>query len=143
MADIIGILSKDTTLGYKIGTDSTYTILEGLVSVPALGSEPSQIDVTNLSSANKAYIKGLQDTSSLSFGFIYQQYDKTAGSNFKTLRDLAEEDSVDWEITLPDGVSFTFSGQCSCWTDEIPVDDALKMTLSITIGTDIEVNFPT
>lgn len=93
---------------------SGYTLIPGIKSTPDFNSEPSQLEVTDLSDTTyKRYIPGLKDTSgSSTFGANLTAAFKTAWS---TLCDAANEaqaagKSTWFEICIPNFDSFYFSG---------------------------------
>ena len=141
-----GVLSKGTKLSYKKASEQTFTDLKYMYSVPDLGSEPNQIDITTFDDNMHTYMPGLQDVGgSMSFGFIYDAYDTTDhDQNFKLLKDLeAEVDVITWKITLPDEVTFTFTGRCSAYISGYETDARIDATLSISPATSFVVAYPT
>ena len=48
-----GLLTKDTALSMKSGSESAFAEIEGLQAVPEIGGDPEQVDVTTLKDANK------------------------------------------------------------------------------------------
>ena len=51
----LAVRTNGATLSYKKKSESTYTVLEGLQSIPEIGSEPEKIECTVLTSKNKLY----------------------------------------------------------------------------------------
>lgn len=128
-ADVAGVLSKGTKLEFK-GTGTDYTELVGLKSVPELGSEPEQVDVTHLGSAKKVNIQGLQDPGTLEFPFVFKE------GNFDVARALDDGKEHDFKITFPTvgNITYTFKGQVSIKFDSTEVNNALGFTLSVTVS---------
>lgn len=125
-----GLLSKDTTLGMKAtGGSGTFTLIPGLQSVPEIGGDPEQVDVTTLADANKKYIAGIQDMSSLEFTFLYDN------ATFKTLKDAQLSGAEkDFEITYPDRSTCTFTGGLTVKMGGAEVNGAFQMTLAVTVS---------
>lgn len=136
----MAILSKGMKLGYKTGTASSYTNLTGLQTVPALGGSKDKVDVTTLADGSYKYIAGIKSFDDLEFTFIY---DKDVYSIFTTpTTGLENLSSVDWEVEFPDGVKFDFSGACSVAVQGGEVNGAITFTLTIVLGSDITVTYP-
>lgn len=69
----------NTSMTYlKVYEGSAYTDLFPVKSTPDLGSAPSKLETTDLSSTRKEYIQGLQDSDDLEFtcNYIKANYDK-------------------------------------------------------------------
>ena len=125
--EFAGLLSKGTVLAYKKGEELTE--IAGVKSVPAIGSDPEKVDVTDLQSDKKKYIKGLQDVDNLEFSVVYK------GKNFadyKTLVDAGEE--VDWVITYPDGMKVEFRGEPDVKLDGVEVNAAIGFSIVIVVS---------
>jgi hypothetical protein len=60
---------------------------------------------------------------SLAFKFLYDK------EQFMELN--GESGNLGWKVTLPDGMSCTFTGPCSVKLDSVGVNAALTYTLSI------------
>ena len=145
-----GILSKGIKLGYKSGTGSTYTEIANVQSIPSLGGEPEQVDVTCLADANYKYIPGIINFGELEFGLLFDNSEST--SNFRVLKGLETAGTdADWEVEFPDaitsttghGTQFHFSGQCVASTDEAAVNGALTFRLRIFLSSNLTVVDPT
>ena len=63
------------------------------------------------------------------------------GAEFKKLRDLAEAGEQEIQITLPDGVVISFTGDVSVAIGELSVGEAVQFTMAVTPKTDIAFNF--
>ena len=126
----MAILSKGMELSHSSTSTGTYTALAGLTSVPSLGGSREQVDVTTLADGSYKYIAGLTSYEDLTFNFIY---DKTV---YHTLQGLTGVQY--WKVTFPDGVYFTFSGECSIAVDGGEVNAAVTMTLTVVLNSDIE-----
>ena len=126
----MAILSKGMELSHSTTSAGTFTALTGLKSVPSLGGTKEQVDVTTLADSSYKYIAGLTSYENLTFSFIY---DKTVYSTLSGLSGVQY-----WKVTFPDGVYFTFSGECSVAVDGGEVNAAVTMTLTIVLNSDIE-----
>lgn len=126
-----GILSKGTTLSYKLATGE-FIELTNLQEIPELGNGAREkIETTTLASENKEYIAGLGDSGQdLAFKFLYEK------AQFTTLNGIDERCS--WKVELPDGVAATFEGTPSVKFDGASPNGALTYTLAITVETSIE-----
>jgi len=124
-----GILSKNAKISYKTNGASTFTVVPDVQSISEIGGDMETVEVTTLADARKRYIKGLPDSGTLEVKALYS---KTA---FTTLNALTSE--LDWKVELPETLSITFRGECSVKIDEITVGEAMTMTLSIAISSDL------
>lgn len=123
-----GLLSKDTKLGMKT-TGSTFKDLEGLQSVPEIGGDPEQVDVTTLVDATKKYIAGIQDMDSLEFTFLY---DNAVFKELKAVQTSGKE--ADFKITYPDGSTCTFKGGVTIKMGGAEINGAFQFTLAVTVS---------
>lgn len=123
-----GLLSKNTKLGMKT-TGSTFKDLEGLQSVPEIGGDPEQVDVTTLVDATKKYIAGIQDMDSLEFTFLY---DNTVFKELKAVQTSGKE--ADFKITYPDGSTCTFKGGVTVKMGGAEINGAFQFTLAVTVS---------
>lgn len=136
-----GILSKDTKLSAKAGSESQFVELPLLMEVPEIGGTPEKVDVTTLADASKKYIDGVKDYGDLAFKFLYEN---TQGSAFRTLRGYEDAGTVaEYKVELPDGTGFAFSGQVSVKLDSAAVNAALTFTATISLNSDMVVTNPT
>lgn len=122
-----GLLSKDTKLGMKVGTN--YETLSGLQSVPEIGGDPEQVDVTTLADATKKYISGIQDMDSLEFTFLY---DNATFKKLKAVQSSGKE--VEFQITYPDDSTCTFKGGVTVKMGGAEVNGAFQFTLTVTVS---------
>ena len=125
----MAILSKGMKLSHSDTSEGVFTDIAGLKSVPALGGSKEKVDVTTLADSSYVYIAGLKSYEDLEFGFIY---DKEV---FNTLNSLSGTQY--WKVTFPDGVVFSFSGECSVAVQGGEVNGAIMMNLKIVLNSDI------
>lgn len=125
-----GILTKGITLSYAID-GSTYTELTNLQEIPEIGNgAPEKVEVTVLTDDVKKYIAGLGDSGQdLAFKFLYEK------AQFTTLTGI--EESVNWKVTMPDGVAATFTGKPSVKFDSASPNNAVTYTLTVTVESEI------
>lgn len=137
-----GLLSKDITLGYdSTGAGSSYTDLPLLMEVPEMGGTPEKVDVTVLSDSVKKYIDGIRDYGDLSFKFLYDNTSET--SSYRVLKRLeGAKEPTKFQVALPDGTKFSFSGFVSVKMDSAAVNAALTFTANISLNSDVEVTNP-
>lgn len=137
-----GLLSKDITLGYdSTGAGSSYTDLPLLMKIPDLGGTSEKVDVTVLSDSVHKYIDGIKDYGDLAFTFLYDNSDAT--SSYRVLKGLeGAATPTKFQVGLPDGTKFTFSGFVSVTLVGAGVNAALTFTLTIALNSDIEVTNP-
>lgn len=124
-----GLLSKDTTLKMKASGGSSFEVLQGLQSVPEIGGDPEQVDVTTLADGTKKYIAGIQDMDSLEFTFLY---DNRIFSKLKAVQTSGKE--ADFEIVYPDNSKCTFKGGVTVKMGGAEVNGAFQFTLSVTVS---------
>lgn len=124
-----GLLTKDTALSMKSGSESAFTEIEGLQAVPEIGGDPEQVDVTTLKDANKKYISGIQDMDSLEFTFLY---DKAVFTKLKAVQTSGKE--AKFELSYPDGAKCTFTGGVTVKMGSGEVNGAYQFTLSVTVS---------
>lgn len=119
----MAVISKGITLSYKTG-DGTYTELTNLQEIPELGGDTEAIEITTLADGAHVYTNGLKNYGdSLAFKFLYEE------AQFIALNGL--EGSHDWMVSLPDGLTCSFSGSCSVKLDGAGIAAAITYTLAV------------
>lgn len=118
-------ISKGIKLSYKTTAgEGTYTPLTNLQEIPDLGGESEAVEITTLEDVAHMYTDGLLNYGdSLAFVFLY------ATEQFTTLAAL--EGETEWQVTLPDTTTCSFSGTSSVKLDGVGTNSALTYTLSI------------
>lgn len=113
--------------------------LTGLLSTPDLSQgEPEKIEVTTLGDHAKRYINGLKDIGdSLEFEFNYES-DKE--SSYYKLKAVPADQTKEFAIVLPDGLSFGFEAYVSVRLAAAAVGEQLKFTLGLTPAGEITVD---
>ena len=134
----MGVLSKGITLAYG----AIPTVLADLQEIPDIGASIEKVEITTLDDGNRRYIKGIDDYGDLEFVFLYKN--ESATDSFPTLEGIAATDDEElWQVTLPDGTTFDFSGYSEVRINSVGVNEALTFTLSIALNSDIVITHPT
>ena len=137
-----GILSKDIKLSYKTTAEGTYTQIHNLQESPDIGGAANQVDVTTLENESYVYINGLRENAEMTFVFLYDNSGTT--SNYRIAHGLETAgDRVFWQVELPDGTKFQFTGQCSTTIVGQAVNSAIQFNLTINRDSDITIVDPT
>lgn len=119
----MAVISKGITLSYKTG-DGSFVALTNLQEIPELGGTAESIEITTLADAAHMYTDGIKNYGdSLAFKFLYDE------AQFITLNGLTGSNG--WMVSLPDGLTCTFSGTGSVKLDGVGVNAALTYTLAI------------
>lgn len=120
----MAVLSKGITLSYRVGEAAEYTELTNLQEIPELGGTAESVEITCLADAAHMYMDGILNYGdNLPFKFLY------AKEQFELLNEL--EGSTGWQVELPDGLTFSFTGTSSVKLDGVGVNAALTYTLAI------------
>lgn len=130
------MLANKSTL--KLGDE----ILEGLMEIPEIGSEPEKVEVTCLADNVKKYENGVGDAGEMAFVFKYEN--TSATSSYRKLRKLQETDGTgEFVLTFADGTSFTFSAKVSVRLSGGGVNSHITFTCTMALQSDIVVKDPT
>lgn len=114
----MAVISKGITLTLN------EEVLTNLQEIPELGGESEAIEITVLSDAAHMYTDGILNYGdSLAFVFLYEK------EQFLMLSAL--EGSQEFKVTLPDGVTCSFTGTTSVKLAGAGVNVALTYTLSV------------
>ena len=128
----MAISTANTILSFS-SDGSSYTKLVDIVSYPDLGGTPSKIDTTDLSQTQfKTSILGLQELPDLTFEC---NYDEEAYA-----RIIAMTDTYKFKLSFgASGVDgeFTWDGQVRIYANGGGVDEARKMTVTLSASTPI------
>lgn len=135
------MLANGITLGMKKGSESTYTVLEGLKEVPELGVDPEKVDNSALSDSVKRNEIGIGSAGDMAYKFRWDN--KSANNSYRKLRAVADSlDTVSFEEAFPDGTKFHFDAQCSVKVGGGGVNAAIEFTLTLGLQSDIVVVDP-
>lgn len=136
------MISKDTFLTFKRVGDEEAIIATGLIDVPAMAGERNMIDITTLADDSLKYTPGLKDPGDLPMVFLYEN--KSENSPYRVFRKAGDANEViDFELTLPDGTKFAYSGIPTVTIDDITVNDRITFTCKVALKSDITVTDPT
>lgn len=136
------MISKDTFLTFKRVGDEEAIIATGLIDVPAMAGERNMIDITTLADDSLKYTPGLKDPGDLPMVFLYEN--KSENSPYRVFRKAGDANEViDFELTLPDGTKFAYSGIPTVTIDDITVNDRITFTCKVALKSDIKVTDPT
>ena len=114
----------------EMSTDGTaFTEVAGIKTIPDIGADPENIDVTSLADDKKKNVPGIENTSTLAFAVVYK------GDNFKTaLAHAGDHKQYKWKVTYPDGMTATFTGSYTIKMGNVAVNGALDFTISIVVS---------
>lgn len=126
-----GILTKGITLSYG-ASEGALTALTNLMEIPEIGNGAKEkIETTTLADNVKTYIAGLGDSGQdLGFKFLYEK------EQFETL--MAINTTQNWKVSMPDGISASFTGTPSVKFDAASPNSALTYTLTVLVESEIE-----
>ena len=135
----VGLLSKGITLSYK--KEAAFVELLDLQEIPDLGGSVDNVEVTTLADGTKRYIRGIKDYGDLEFTFLYDN--TTATSSYRVLKGLEDAGTVtEFQVEIPDGTTFAFSGQVMTSISGVGVGDAMTFTANITLNTEMTITNP-
>ena len=130
------ISTAKTYLFYNT-TGATFVKLTDIIDYPDLGSAPAKIDTTDLSATKmKTFINGLQEAPDMTFT---ANYDKTVYATIKGLEGTSKKYQVHFGTDGVDG-KFEWTGQVTVWATGAGVDEARRMTIQISVETQITVS---
>lgn len=134
----MAVISKGIKLSYKGGETATLKELSNLYEIPELGGDVDKIEVTTLMDSAHTYVNGIRNYGdTIAFKFYYEKV------QFTELNGLVDENDnpivCEWEVELPDGVKYTFSGAPSVKLDGVSYNAALTYTLNIAPTTAMSV----
>lgn len=96
--------SAGTTLGYKIGAATVFTLLSQVIDLDLSGITVAPIPTTKLASTVKTYIPSIPDPGEVTFSV----YDVAGDATVAQLRTLIGTPAVvSWQVMAPDGTSST------------------------------------
>jgi len=142
--NVVGISSYQTYLMQGTGTAGslTWSKIIDIKEFPDLGGENERLEVTTLSDPQRLYIKGLQDTESMSITANYTP------ENFGAIKALAGQTlnlaiwfgaNTSGSTDTPDGSfgKFEFQGEIDCYVKGAGVNEVVDMNISIIPSTTI------
>ena len=115
---------------------STFTKLMDITSYPDMGSAPTKIDTTDLSATKmKTFINGLQEAPDLTFE---ANYDEAVYTTIAAIAGLKDTFQLHFGTAGVDG-KFQWQGTPSIWVNGGGVDEVRKMTVQISVESEITV----
>ena len=137
-----GLLTNNSSVSFKVGTTSSPTdAIPGLQSIPSLGGDIEQIDITCLSDESFHYMNGLRNYGDLEFTFLYipksEMGQSATKSNYEKAKDYEDGTSKYIDITIGDGTVFHLVGTVGVSLNEAGVNEAFTFTVKIGLSADI------
>lgn len=130
-------------LSYSSTAEGTYTNLYGITSVPDLGGDPEQIDVTTIYDSKRKNIPGVEANDNLEFNGLRGKFGPpNAAANalvdeYAALSAMPANTAKYWKLTYPDGSSHSWGAYPRVRQNGFGVNEALGYTLTLTVITDI------
>ena len=120
--------SAGSKLEYSTDSGTTWNQIIGLVSIPAIGAAPNQIDTTSLDNmVYETFVYGLMPAPQLEFPFHME--DPSATANINTVLSLVGQPAMQWKITKSNGITHTYSSVVKVSYDELGVDEIANFTM--------------
>lgn len=108
-----------------------FTDIANVTSISGPTLAASDIEVTDLSSAAKEFLQGLEDPSVVTLTCYYA----SANTQHQTMRDRVGSNTADnYRITLSDASTISFSARVNEFSLDLGVDAAVGMSLSLKIS---------
>ncbi|MFT8836858.1 phage tail tube protein [Liquorilactobacillus satsumensis] len=124
-----GLAGTGSKLEMSSDGGTTFNEVASIKTIPDIGADPENIDVTSLADTKKKNVPGIQNTSTLAFAVVYK------GDNFKTaLKNAGDHKQYKWKVTYPDGMTATFTGSYTIKMGNVAVNGALDFTISIVVS---------
>lgn len=117
--------------------------MEAAYDFSQIGGEPSQIDTTTLKDKVRTHILGVQEQDNWTVNYYYKSGD--ADNDYKRLRALqdAKTKAVPVEISFPDGMRFTNSGEISTYIQGKGVNEAIAAVAVVALDDEWTPVYPT
>lgn len=133
------MLANGATLGVKTTSSaSAYTNLPGLKEIPELGVDPEKVDNTTLTDTTIQYEMGIGDPGDMEY--VFKWVNSAATDAWRILKPLEGTGTAyEFQETLADGTTSTFSGQVSLKRGGGGVNDPLEFTLAIALQSAIVI----
>lgn len=110
------------------GNPELFSQIPKLTDMGKVGGSRKLIDVTDLDSSAREYTKGIEDGAEVTLEFIYDDSDPQQ----EILRlDKAGEDARNFRVVLSTGTRFDFSAHVVGWDVGGPIDDIVKLTVTL------------
>lgn len=136
------MLANGIILGFKKPGQTTYTELEGLKTVPDMGSSPELVENTPLKATSKRYEVGIGDPGTMEYTFVYDG--NTKDSTYRILRPYADKhQKLEFQETWTDGTEFRYTAiPALSFTRGGGTNTVIDLKVTMAISSDIEVNDP-
>lgn len=119
MSERIAISDVGTILFAKIGEDLEFTEFLRVTAVPATGSAPESLDVTELASPKEQRIKGRETQPDMEFDYNY------TAENFAKAKTAVTGDIESFLIIYGDGAGVQIDGEATTWVDSVGRNSAV------------------
>ena len=116
-------------IGYKLGTDTTYTNMPKLKSIPAFASKPEKIDTTTLEDEVKTSINGIGDPGDVAFEFNYDI------DLFISYLSTLDGNEADFQVEFSDGTLVDFKAIPTFGTSEGDVNKLVTFKMECSLRT--------
>jgi len=135
----IGIL-----LSYATSESGSYINLYSITSIPELGGDNEQIDVTTIFDSKRANMPGVESSDDLTFAGNRGKYgapdaqESALVDEYAALEALDEKTALYWKLTYPDGSSHKWSAYPKVRQAAVEVNSAVGYNLTLTTNSKIE-----
>lgn len=129
------ITSQGTTVAVGDGASpEVFTTIPNVRAGTGPEKTANDIDVSDLSSAAREFIQGLEDNGTVSLEGFWD----SAQTTHQNLRDDAGSNTArNYKITFSDMSSITFSARVSNWNLDFSVDEAVGMSATLKVSGDL------
>lgn len=135
-------ISAGSKLEYSVTKSGSFTKINGLLSIPAIGGAPNKVDTTSLDNLKyETNVNGLMPAPELEFQFNME--DPQAGANINIIDGLADGTEYFWKITASNGITHEYKSAVTYSFDETPTGDIFKFTMYHAPVEEIETTIPT
>ena len=138
------IANMGALMGYSTTGAGEYTNLYSITSVPDLGGDNEQIDVTTIYDSKRVNMPGVESSDDLEFGGLRGKYgppdaeDSALIDEYETLSKLDEKTAYYWQIKYSDGSAHKWSAYPKVRQSGFAVNEAIGYTLVLTTNSKIE-----
>jgi len=135
MAETTGYKGKGVTLGYAVGTATSYTTIAQIRDVRGPNIDVTDINISNADSPGDwmEYLPGMKDGGEITFDVVYKPATGT------TIHGLVAQTGNTWQVTLPDNGTATGStircgGYLKSLGNDVPYNDAITNSATIKVS---------
>ncbi len=132
------MLANGTLLGYKEhGSDGPYENLEGLKTLPDVGSSPELVENTPIAATSKRYEVGIGDPGSMEYTFVFDG--NVPGCTYRKMRDAANEHrKLDFQELWTDGTKQQYTAIPSVSFTRGGTNNVVDLKVTMALCSDIE-----